>query len=77
LEQLKDIQNDMKTLKADIRKELAFGRDEIMRMKTEMEGAHYGIASDLQQVRELMTTLLDMGRTSRSEGLSLASSREF
>jgi hypothetical protein len=70
LEQLKEIQNDIKSLKAEIRKELATDRDEIMRMKTEMEGAHYGIASDLQQVRELMTSLLDMGR-SRSEGLSL------
>jgi hypothetical protein len=76
LEQLKEIQNGIKALKTDIRKELAFGRDEIMRMKTEIEGAHYGIALDLQQVRELMTTLLDIGRTSRSEGLSLGS-REF
>jgi hypothetical protein len=69
LEQLKEIQNNIKGLKAEIRKVLATDRDEIMRMKTEMEGAHYGIASDLQQVRELMTTLVDMGR-SRSEGLS-------
>ena len=76
LEQLKEIQNGMRVLKADIRKELASGRDEIMRIKTEMEGAHYGIASDLQQVRELMTTLLDMGQASRSEGLSRGS-REF
>ena len=76
MEQLKEIQNGIKALKADIRKELASGRDEIMRMKTEMEGAHYGIASDLQQVRELMMTLLDIGRGSRSEGLSL-SAREF
>jgi uncharacterized protein involved in exopolysaccharide biosynthesis len=70
LEQLKEIQNNIKGLKAEIRKELAADRDEIMRMKTKMEGAHYRIASDLQQVRELMTTLVDMGR-SRSEGLSL------
>jgi hypothetical protein len=66
LEQLKEIQNNVKLLEAKIRKEFATDRDEIIRIKIEMEGAHYGIASDLQQVRELMTTLLNTGR-SRSE----------
>ena len=62
LEQLKEIQNNIKTLKADLRKELLIDRDEISRMKNQMEGVQGEIASDLQQVRELMTTLLDMGR---------------
>lgn len=41
---------------------MATDRDEIMHMKMKMEGAHYGIVSNLQQVRELMTTLVDIGK---------------
>jgi ankyrin repeat protein len=69
LEQLKEIQNGIKLLKTNIAKEFATDRDDILRMKTEIEGAHYGIASDLQQIRELVASLLES--RSRSEWSSL------
>jgi len=63
LDQLIEIQDGIKSLKADISKELSTDRDEITRMKNQIEVVQGRIASDLQQVRELMTTLLDMGRS--------------
>jgi hypothetical protein len=66
LNQLIEIQNDIKSIKTDIRKELSSDRDEITRMKNQIEAVQGRIASDLQQVRELMTTLLDMGRSQSS-----------
>ena len=66
LDQLIEIQNNIKSLKADISKELSSDRDEITRMKNQIEVVQGKIASDLQQVRELMTTLLDMGRSQSS-----------
>ena len=70
LDQLKEIQNSIKSLKADISKELSMDRDEISRMKNQIEVVQSRIASDLQQVRELMTTLLDMGRSRGSMSFS-------
>lgn len=61
LEQLKEIQGDIKTLKTEIRKEMASDRDEMVRMKSEVEAIQGEVLSDLQQVKELMTTLLDLG----------------
>jgi hypothetical protein len=66
LNQLIEIQNNIKSIKTDIRKELSSDRDEITRMKNQIEAVQGKIASDLQQVRELMTTLLDMGRSQSS-----------
>jgi hypothetical protein len=66
LNQLIEIQNNIKSIKTDIRKELSSDRDEITRMKNQIEAVQGRIASDLQQVRELMTTLLDMGRSQSS-----------
>jgi len=63
LDQLVEIQNSIKSLKADISKELSTDRDEITRMKNQIEVVQGRIASDLHQVRELMTTLLDMGQS--------------
>lgn len=61
LEQLRDIQGDIKGLKIDIRKEMASDRDEMIRLKDEVEAVQSQVLSDLQQVKELMTTLLDLG----------------
>lgn len=58
LEQLKHIQDDIKTLKADITREMANDRDEMARMRTEVETIQSEVLSDLQQVRELMSSLL-------------------
>jgi len=62
LGQLKAIQTGIKTLKADLRREMSSDRDEMMRLKNEVDAIQSEVMSDLQQVRELMTTLLDMGR---------------
>ncbi len=62
LNQMVEIQNDIKRLKADMRKELSSDRDEITRLENQIGAVQEKITSDLQQIRELMTTLLDMGR---------------
>mmetsp|Transcript_14770 Transcript_14770/g.21787 ORF Transcript_14770/g.21787 Transcript_14770/m.21787 type:complete len:848 (+) Transcript_14770:220-2763(+) len=62
LERLKDIQGDLKSLATDMRKEMEADRDELLRMKSEVDVTQNDVMADLQQVRELMTTLLDMGR---------------
>lgn len=61
LEQLRDIQGDIKSLKIEIRKEMAADRDDMVRMKGEVEVVQSEVLSDLQQVKELMSTLLDLG----------------
>ena len=61
LQQLREIQNDMKNFKNDMRKEMANDREEMFRMKGEVEAVQGEVLSDLQQVKELMTTLLDLG----------------
>jgi len=62
LEQLKKIQTDIRTLKLDLKKEMEHDRSEMQRMRNEVEAIQNEVMSDLQQVRELMTTLLDIGR---------------
>jgi len=66
LEQLKTVQTDLKAFKAEIQEEMAEDRDQVSRLKMEIETTQSEITSDLQQVKELMTTLLDMGRTRAS-----------
>ncbi|KAL3909132.1 MAG: hypothetical protein SGILL_008210 [Bacillariaceae sp.] len=61
LEQLRAIQTDMKNLKVDIRKEMQNDREDMFRMKFDVEAVQSDVLSDLQQVKELMTTLLDLG----------------
>lgn len=61
LEQLREIQGDIKSLKTEIRKEMASDRDDMVRMKAEVEAVQSEVLSDLQQVKDLMTTLLDLG----------------
>ena len=61
LEQLKEIQSDIKNLKTELRKEMANDREEMIRMKQEVEGVQGEVLMDLQQVKELMSTLLDLG----------------
>jgi hypothetical protein len=61
LEQIREIQGEIKTLKTEIRKEMTSDRDDMVRMKAEVEAVQSEVLSDLQQVKELMTTLLDLG----------------
>eukprot|EP00545_Synedropsis_sp_CCMP1620_P004645 CAMPEP_0119005156 /NCGR_PEP_ID=MMETSP1176-20130426/1557_1 /TAXON_ID=265551 /ORGANISM="Synedropsis recta cf, Strain CCMP1620" /LENGTH=861 /DNA_ID=CAMNT_0006956929 /DNA_START=352 /DNA_END=2937 /DNA_ORIENTATION=+ len=62
LQQLKEIQSDIRVLKVDLKREMLSDREEMIRMKNEVDAVQTDVMSDLQQVRELMTTLLDMGR---------------
>lgn len=62
LDQLKQIQMAVVNLKSEIKKEMSGDREEMIRMKGEVEAIQVEVMSDLAQVRELMTTLLDMGR---------------
>jgi ankyrin repeat protein len=58
LEQLRTIQTDLTSLKSDIVREMTSDRDEMIRMKLEVEGVQAEVLSDLIQVRELITSLL-------------------
>lgn len=58
LEKLISIQNDMKTLKQDITREMENDRDEMMRMRTEVEAVQTEVVADLMQVKELLSSLL-------------------
>jgi len=65
-DKIQQIQKNLKILAVDLKKEMVADREDLMRMKKEAETTQDDVMSDLQQVRELMTTLLDMGRQ-RSE----------
>ena len=58
LDQLKCIQTDLKALKVEIMREMAKDRDEMIRMKAEVETVQGEVFADLQQVKELMASLL-------------------
>jgi len=58
LEQLKRIQDDLKHLRQEIKNEMESDRDEMSRMRTEVETIQSEVLGDLQQVRELMSSLL-------------------
>lgn len=58
LEKLMGIQNEVKTLKQELMREMVNDRDEMVRMKTEVETVQSEVLTDLQQVRELLTSLL-------------------
>lgn len=60
LAQLREIQGDIKALKTDIRKEMASDRDDMMRMKAEVEAVQSEVLADLQQVTDLMKTILNL-----------------
>ena len=58
LARLKDIQNDLKHFKHEITKELAADRDDMVRMRNEVDAVQSELIADLQQVKELMGSLL-------------------
>jgi Ion transport protein/Ankyrin repeats (3 copies) len=58
LGQLKSIQTDLKALKNELMREMAKDRDEMIRMKAEVETVQGEVFADLQQVKELMGSLL-------------------
>jgi ankyrin repeat protein len=60
LGQLKSIQTDLKALKYELMREMAKDRDEMIRMKAEVETVQGEVYADLQQVKELMGSLLSV-----------------
>ena len=61
LEQLKKISTELKAFKTDLTREMQSDRDDMQRLKSEVEAVQSEVLSDLMQVKELMQTLLDMG----------------
>ena len=62
LEQLQEIQRDTKLLKEELRMEMQHDRDDMFRMKAEVDAVQEEVLADLQQVNALVTTLLtDLG----------------
>ena len=59
--QLKEIQDDISRMKAEIQREIATDRNDLTRMKAEVDAVQLEVISDLRQIKELMTTLLDLG----------------
>ena len=62
IEALRLIQMIIRKHKTDVRREMANDRNELMRLKAEVENVQTEFLSELAQVRQLITTLLDMGR---------------
>lgn len=58
LGQLKSIGTELKALKQELMREMANDRDEMIRMKAEVETVQGEVYDDLQQVKELMGSLL-------------------
>jgi len=61
LEQLKQISAELKSFKAELGREMQSDRDDMVRLKLEVEAVQSEVLSDLMQVKELMQTLLDLG----------------
>lgn len=62
LMQIKKLKDEMKSLRVEIKDEMKSDRAEMVNMKTEVEGVQADVMSDLLQVKEIMTTLLEMSR---------------
>jgi len=62
LEQLQSIQDDLKLAKTEIVRERASNREDMMRIRVEVEMIQGEVLADLQQVKELMTSLLVVER---------------
>ena len=74
LEQLKLISAELKNFKADLGREMQSDRDDMVRLKLEVEAVQSEVLSDLMQVKELMQTLLDLGGGMMSGGPSQSGS---
>ncbi len=62
LEQLQEIRRDTKLLKEELRMEMQHDRNDMFRMKAEVDAVQEEVLADLQQVNALVTTLLtDLG----------------
>ena len=62
LEQLQEIRRDTELLKEELKMEMQNDRDDMFRMKAEVDAVQEEVLADLQQVNVLVTTLLtDMG----------------
>jgi DNA repair exonuclease SbcCD ATPase subunit len=57
LSQLKAINTDLKELKNDIMREMIHDRDEMMRLKADIEAVQGEVFADLLQVKEVMNSL--------------------
>jgi hypothetical protein len=58
LGKLKSIHTDLKNLKSNLMREMSNDRDEMIRMKAEIEAVQNEVIADLQQVKDLMSSLI-------------------
>jgi hypothetical protein len=58
LEQLKQVQSDMRNLKHEIMREISNDRDDVIRVKAEIETIQGEVLADLQQVKDLLASLV-------------------
>lgn len=58
IEKLVRIQNDMKTMKQEMMREMENDRDEMTRLRAEVETVHNEFLADLQQVKEVLSSLM-------------------
>jgi hypothetical protein len=58
LAKLKAIQTDLKTMQQEILREMGNDRDEMIRMKAEVDTIQGEVLSDLAQIKELMSSLI-------------------
>jgi hypothetical protein len=58
LGKLKAIHTDLKTLKSNLMREMSNDRDEMIRMKAEIEAVQSEVIADLHQVKDLMSSLI-------------------
>jgi ankyrin repeat protein len=61
LQQLRQISSEIKSFKVELGREMQSDRDDMIRLKLEVEAVQSEVLSDLIQVKELMQTLLDLG----------------
>lgn len=61
--QIDELREEIKRLRAELKGEMKNDRRELVQMKAEVESVQSAVMSDLMQVKEIMTTLLEMSRT--------------
>jgi hypothetical protein len=57
-----ELQNEIWTIRAEMRAEMKHDRKEFLQVKAEVEAVQAEVMADLLQVKEIMVTLLEMSK---------------
>ena len=60
--QMTELQNEIWTIRAEMRAEMKHDRKEFLQVKAEVEAVQAEVMADLLQVKEIMVTLLEMSK---------------